>query len=261
MQLQVLSSGSEGNAALVRGGETTLLVDAGLGRVEMEARLESARIAVGSIDHVLVTHGHLDHARSTGLIAKRARATLHCAEALMTHPSARRAKSLSTLRIGARYDVPNRAGRDALSIQPVPLPHDCDPTVAFGFEQGGRRAVILTDMGRPDEAVARALLDPHVLVLEFNWDPELMRTSPYPPSLRQRITGDRGHLSNAQGASMLERLAGANLHTLVLAHLSQKTNHPARALEAAQAALARLGLGHVRTLVAAQDEVGPPIEV
>lgn len=261
MQLQVLSSGSEGNATLVRGGETTLLVDAGLGRVEMEARLESARVPVGSIDHVLVTHGHLDHARSTGLIAKRARATLHCAEAMMAHPSARRAKSFCTLRIGARYALANRAGRDELAIQPVPLPHDCDPTVAFGFEQNGRRAVILTDMGRPDENVARALFDPHVLVLEFNWDPELMQCGPYPHSLRQRITGDRGHLSNAQGAAMLERLAGANLHTLVLAHLSQKTNHPERALQAARSTLARLGLDHVRTLVAAQDAIGAPIEV
>ncbi len=261
MQLQILSSGSEGNATLVRGGETTLLVDAGLGRVEMEARLEAARVSPQGIDHVLVTHGHLDHARSTGLIAKRARATLHCAEAMMTHPAARRAKSLATLRIGARYELENRAGRDAISILPVPLPHDCDPTVAFGFEQGGRRCVILTDMGRPDEAVARALADPHVLVLEFNWDPELMQHGPYPASLRQRITGDRGHLSNGQGAAMLQLLAGANLHTLVLAHLSQKTNLPERALEAARGGLERAGLGHVRTLVARQDVALDPLEV
>ena len=104
MRLQVLSSGSEGNSMLVRGGETTLLVDAGLGRIEMEARLESARIDATGIDHVLVTHGHLDHARSVGMIAKRAHATLHCAETMMTHPSAKRAKSLATLRIGSAYE-------------------------------------------------------------------------------------------------------------------------------------------------------------
>jgi len=261
MRLQVLSSGSEGNSTLVRGGETTLIVDAGLGRIEMEARLESARIVATSIDHVLVTHGHLDHARSVGMLAKRAHGTLHCAEAMMTHPSAKRAKSLATLRIGSAYDVPNRAGQDAIRIQPVALPHDCDPTVAFGFEQGGRKAVILTDMGRPDEAVARVLADPHVLVLEFNWDPELMACGPYPELLRRRIMGGRGHLSNAQGAAMLHLLAGANLHTLVIAHLSKKTNAPERALEAARAELERAGLGHVRTLLASQEEIGPEIEV
>jgi phosphoribosyl 1,2-cyclic phosphodiesterase len=261
MRLQVLSSGSEGNSTLVRGGETTLLVDAGLARIAMEARLESARVATLGIDHVLVTHGHLDHARSSGMIAKRAHATLHCAETLMTHPSARRAKSLATLRIGSAYELSNRAGQDPIRILAVPLPHDCDPTVAFGLEQGGRRAVILTDMGRPDEAVARALADPHVLVLEFNWDPELMACGPYPEVLRRRITGERGHLSNAQGAQMLRLLAGANLHTLVLAHLSKKTNDPARALAAARAELERAGLGHVRTLIASQEEIGTEIEV
>ena len=261
MRLQVLSSGSEGNAALVRGGETTLMVDAGLGRVELEARLEKARIPAAQIDHVLVTHGHLDHARSAGMIAKRAHATLHCAEAMMSHPSAKRAKSLATLRIGTRYDVPNRAGHDAISILPVTLPHDCDPTVAFALEQGGRRAVILTDIGRPDEDVARALGSPHVLVLEFNWDPELLQTSPYPEMLRRRISGGRGHLSNQQAAQMLRMLAGSNLHTLVLAHLSKKTNLPERALECARAELERAGLGHVRTLLASQEEIGPEIEV
>jgi len=261
MHLQVLSSGSEGNSTLVRGGETTLLVDAGLGRIEMEARLDSARIAATAIDHVLVTHGHLDHARSVGMIAKRAHGTLHCAEAMMSHPSARRAKSLATLRIGSAYEVPNRAGQDAIRILPVPLPHDCDPTVAFALEQGGRKAVILTDMGRPDEAVARALGNPHVLVLEFNWDPELLAVSPYPESLRRRISGGRGHLSNEQGAQMLRWLAGANLHTLVLAHLSKKTNAPERALLCARTELERAGLGHVRTLIASQEEVGPEIEV
>jgi phosphoribosyl 1,2-cyclic phosphodiesterase len=261
MRLQVLSSGSEGNATLVRGGETTLMVDAGLGRVEMEARLEAARIPAAQIDHVLVTHGHLDHARSAGMIAKRAHATLHCAEAMMSHPSAKRAKSLATLRIGTRYDVPNRAGADPISILPVTLPHDCDPTVAFALEQGGRRAVILTDIGRPDEAVARALGEAHVLVLEFNWDPDLLATSVYPEMLRRRIAGGRGHLSNAQGAQMLRLLAGANLHTLVLAHLSKKTNLPERALECARAELERAGLSHVRTLIASQEEIGPEIEV
>lgn len=261
MRLTVLSSGSEGNATLLRGGETTLLVDAGLGRADMEARLDRARVPYSAIDQVLVTHGHLDHARSAGLVARRARCTLHCAEALMTHPSAARAKSLATLHIDRKYEIANRAGADAIALEAVPLPHDCDPTLAFAFEQGGRKAVILTDMGRADETVARRLAGAHVLVLEFNWDPELMQCSPYPEMLRRRITGGRGHLSNQAAARMLLALAGPNLHTLVLAHLSQKTNLPERALEAAQAALAEAGLGHVRVLVARQDEIGDEIEV
>lgn len=252
MRLQVLSSGSEGNSALVRAGELAVLVDAGLGKAEMEARLDEARLAPGAIEHVLVTHGHLDHARSAGAIARRERATLHCAASMMTHASARRSKRLSAIPVNTKFELTSANGGEALRVTPVEIPHDCDPTVAYRFEHEGRVAVILTDMGRPDEGVARALHGAHVLVLEFNHDPTMMETSPYPAVLRKRILGDRGHLSNAQGARMLERLASEHLHTLVLAHLSQKTNTEALALEEAHGALERLGLSRVRVLVARQ---------
>lgn len=254
MHIQVLSSGSEGNSTLIRAGEMCVLVDAGLGRADMEARLETARLAPGAIQHVLVTHGHLDHARSVGIIARRERATLHCPETMMTHAAARRSKRLSAIRVNGEWMLTPSHGSGELRVFAAALPHDCDPTVAYRLEHEGRVAVILTDMGRPDAGVARLLAGAHVLVLEFNHDLELMERSAYPAVLRKRILGDRGHLSNDQGAAMLELLASGSLHTLVLAHLSQKTNTRERALEAAQAALARLGLSRVRVLVAPQSE-------
>jgi len=260
VHIQVLSSGSEGNSALVRAGETNVLVDAGLTLTEMEARIDSARIPIDSIHHVLVTHGHLDHARSAGGVARKARATLHCSENIMKHPAARRARTLATIPIGRTFEVGGTNG-DAVHLTPVPLPHDCDPTVAFRIEHKGRRAAILTDIGRPCEEVARALEGVHVLVLEFNYDPEMMRRGPYPPELQKRITGDRGHLSNEQAAAMLGMLAGGELHTVVLAHLSQKNNTPELALEAARGALARRGRSDVRVLVASQHAVGENLEV
>jgi len=261
MHLQVLSSGSEGNSTLVRAGETVLLIDAGLMKVEMEARLESARLATAAIDHVVVTHGHLDHARSAGAIARRDHAMLHCAENIMLHAAARRSKRLSAITIDRPFEVESKAGRDRVRLTPVGLPHDCDPTVAYKIEHDGRVAVILTDIGKPDRDVARALSGAHVLVLEFNYDPSMMMSGPYPAVLQRRITGNRGHLSNAQAAEMLELLAGPELHTLVLAHLSQKTNRPELALDAAHAALARIGMSHVRVLVASQHEIGESLAV
>lgn len=262
MQVHVLSSGSEGNSTLVRCGELSVLVDAGLARVAMEERLETARLAPGAIEHVLVTHGHLDHARSAGIIARRERGTLHCAETMMTQASARRAKRLATIRVNQSFELRSERGEDVLLATPVAIPHDCDPTVAYRLEHAGKMAVILTDMGRVDDDVARRLHGAHVLVLEFNHEPRLMESSPYPAVLRKRILGDRGHLSNAQSAQMLERLASENLHTLVLAHLSKKTNTEALALESAHAALARLGLSDkVRVIVAQQDRALEPIAV
>jgi phosphoribosyl 1,2-cyclic phosphodiesterase len=262
MHLQVLSSGSEGNSTLVRAGETNLIVDSGLNLTDMEARLEAVRLPANSIGHVLVTHGHLDHARSAGALARKARATLHCPENIMNHPSTRRAKRLATVTVGQRFALVGRSSGAAVEILSVPLPHDCDPTVAYRIEHGGRAAAILTDIGRPSDEVARALEGVHVLVLEFNYDPEMMRTGPYPPELQKRITGSRGHLSNEQAAQMLEALAGKELHTLVLAHLSKKNNRPELALAAANGALARLGLaGKVRVLVGSQEQPLESLEV
>ncbi|MFN0006299.1 MAG: MBL fold metallo-hydrolase [Planctomycetota bacterium] len=260
MHIQVLSSGSEGNSALIRAGETNLLVDAGLPLAEMEARIEAARIPLDSIGHVLVTHGHLDHARSAGGIARKARGMLHCAESIMKHPSARRARHLSTIAIGRPFEIGGTNG-DAVQVRSVVLPHDCDPTVAFRIEHRGRAAAILTDIGRPSEEVARALEGCHVVVLEFNYDPEMMRNGPYPDALKKRITGERGHLSNEQSATMLAMLAGRELHTVVLAHLSSKNNTAELALSSATAALARLGRADVRVLVASQHEVGENLAV
>ncbi len=261
MHLQVLASGSEGNSTLIRAGETNLLVDAGLSKADMEQRLDGARLPTAGLDHVVVTHGHLDHARSAGAIARRDRATLHCAESMMSHASARRSKRLSAITIDRPFEVESRRGGDAVQLTPVGLPHDCDPTVAYKVEHGGRVAVILTDMGQPNDAVAERLAGAHVLVLEFNYDPELMRVGPYPAMLQRRITGNRGHLSNEQAGMMLERLAGPELHTLVLAHLSLKTNRPELALEIARSTLDRLGLGHVQVHVASQHESGPSLAV
>jgi phosphoribosyl 1,2-cyclic phosphodiesterase len=255
VRIQVLSSGSEGNSTLVRAGELAALVDAGLGREAMQARLETARLAPKAVRHVLVTHAHLDHARSAGLVAKQHQATLHASDAMLHLSWARRAKRCAALPVGGTAALEGERGDERLSVRCVPIPHDCDPTLAFRLEHEGRVAAILTDRGRPARDVAKQLAGAHVLVLEFNHDPELMRRGPYPPQLQRRITGDGGHLSNAQGGQMLEWLASEHLHTLVLAHLSTKTNRPELALEAAHAALERLGLlGRVRVVVARQDE-------
>jgi phosphoribosyl 1,2-cyclic phosphodiesterase len=261
MHLQVLSSGSGGNSALVRAGEARVLVDAGLPGEEMERRLEAARLGFGGLDHVFVTHGHLDHARSAGLVARRHRATLHCAEAVMRNASIRRHKRLATLRIGSPSNAPCARGAGELTLTPVALPHDAQPTVAFKIECAGRVAVILTDMGVPRDDVAHQLGGAHVLVLEFNHDLGMLENGAYPPALKRRIAGNAGHLSNDQAAWMLRAMASANLHTVVLAHLSEHNNRPLIALEAAQRTLDELGLAHVKVLIASQTEVGPNLEV
>jgi phosphoribosyl 1,2-cyclic phosphodiesterase len=257
MHLQILSSGSAGNAALIRAGETHLLIDAGLELDLLYARLDAARVAPRRIDRIALTHGHLDHARAAGDFSQAHRVPVHCAEALMSNASVRRAHRLVAFTVGRRIAFE----ADDLALTPVWIPHDAEPTVAFRIEHGPRVAAIVTDMGRPDLGALGGLSGAHLLVLEFNHDAAMLAAGPYPPNLKRRVGGPRGHLSNAEACAMLRMLAGPELHTLVLAHLSRTNNTPELARAAAERTLAALGRTDVAVLVAAQDEVGPNLKV
>ena len=265
MHIQTLSSGSKGNATLVRAGETHLLVDVGLTLRELDRRLEAARVPPRGIHHMAVTHGHLDHAKSAGALSKRFKIPVSCAERIMSNASMRRAVELRAFTVGRPFAVDGPRGDEGLRVTPVKIPHDADPTVAFRLDhetaEGVRSAVVLTDMGHPRAELMKSLGGAHVLVLEFNYDAEMLATGPYPPKLKQRVAGNGGHLSNDQAAEVLEHLAGPELHTLVLAHLSETNNTPERAREVAESALQRMGRGDVRVIVAPQYEVGPNLEV
>ena len=264
MHVQTLASGSQGNATLVRAGELHLLVDAGLPITELEDRLEAARVSPRRIDAIAITHGHLDHSRSAGSLARKSGARVVCAESLMRQRSVKRARRLARLPIDGELDLSVTGGAEldeVLTLAAVRIPHDADPTVALRVTHRERRLVVVTDMGRVSRPVAERLRDPHVLVLEFNHDLALLQRGPYAEKLKQRVAGPQGHLSNDEAAEMLALLAGPALHTLVLAHLSATNNTPELALEAARRTLAALGREDVRVLVAAQDTVGPNLSV
>lgn len=262
MRVQILASGSQGNAALLWAGETVALVDAGLPVRVLSDRLTAANIGFRAIDHVLVSHGHLDHARSAGILAKRHQATLHCAAKIQPHRALSRAPLKRELPINGTMHLAAKNPADGdVAVRTVRIPHDCDPTVAFLIEHGGKRFAYLSDMGEPREDVAQALHDPHLLLLEANHDVEMLANGPYPSALKARVRGAGGHLSNDQMAVMLTRLAGPSLHTVVLAHLSGKNNTDALAEAAALQALERMGRSDVRVLVAKQDVSLDAIEV
>lgn len=261
MHLQVLGSGSSGNAVLVRAGELNVLLDAGLPIDELEKRLGDARLPAHRLDAIAVTHGHLDHARSAGLLSRKCGARVYCSEGVMSNASLRQARSFHALTVGGSLAIRARRGADELTLRAIALPHDAEPTLAFRLEHGGRAAAICTDMGHPERAVAQALAGVHLLLLEFNHDAELLAHGPYTSALKKRVAGPRGHLSNAEAAEVLRWAVAPELTTLVLAHLSAVNNRPELALASARAVLAEAGRPDVRLLVAEQERVGPLLAV
>lgn len=226
-----LGSGSGGNAWVVEASEglfaTRVLIDNGFGRRQLDRRLQRAGLEVQDLDAVLLTHEHADHVAGVGSLLNR------CAAPLMTSHGTVRAAQLA---LDSERLRPLHAGEavavGALRIEPFAVPHDATQPLHFTFSDGAERLAIVTDLGCATAEVAAALADLHTLVLECNHDEVLLAQSSYPPFLKARIAGDRGHLSNAQAAQLLSMIPGKAPSYVVAAHLSRQNNRSALAQRA-----------------------------
>jgi phosphoribosyl 1,2-cyclic phosphodiesterase len=249
IQFAVLASGSRGNACLVQAGPAGLLIDLGLGTRELASRLEGVGSALARIGTAVLTHTHGDHVQTSTLrlLATR-KIPLYCHEghrgALSERPGFRELDASGLVR---HYDERPFLAPTGLRIEPVELSHDAGPT--FGFRVEGRdgrrsRAVsvgYMADTGCWSEAMADAMADVDALGVEFNHDVALQLNSGRSPHLIRRNLGDRGHLSNAQAASLVSAVLGrsalGSVRDLVLLHLSDQCNCPKLALRVAREAV------------------------
>jgi phosphoribosyl 1,2-cyclic phosphodiesterase len=148
-----------------------------------------------------------------------------------------------------------------IEVTPFSVPHDAAEPVAFTMNCGGAKITQLTDIGYMPDHVAKQLRESDVLILESNHDLEMLRVGPYPWTLKQRLMGRYGHLSNAAvGRYIREQFDGQAQH-MVLAHLSSKNNHPAIAKHEAARALRDRGLADTQLMVTSQDEPTEPIRL
>lgn len=245
-----LGSGSGGNALVVEARDgsavTRVVVDNGFNLRQLGRRLERAGLSLHAIDAVLVTHEHSDHVGGVLRFACKAGIPVYCSEGTARAAGIRDIDGTwRELVSGVRQEI------GALVVDPYEVPHDAAEPLQFVFGDGGRWLGLLTDAGAPTPTVVAALRRADALVLECNHDEQMLRTGPYAPFLKTRISGARGHLSNAQAAALLRELDVARLHWVVAAHLSAQNNTKALACAALASVLA-CGLDDVG--VADQDD-------
>lgn len=239
-----LGSGSQGNGTLVQSAEQLLLIDCGFTIKEVERRLQRLGASPSDITAILVTHEHGDHLKGVAPLARKYRLPIY-----MT-PGTFRSKSLGTLpQLHLLEGYQNFELGDVL-IEPIAVPHDAREPAQFVFNCNAIRLGVLTDLGTISPHVEECYRDCDALVLEANHDPLLLAQGPYPQSLKQRVGGPWGHLSNQQAAGFLERVNLQRLRQLVVAHISQKNN----SLDVARAALEPITAQIEEVVYACQEE-------
>ena len=228
MQVISLNSGSNGNCTYVQAGDLQLLIDAGISGRKAETRLAGRGHSIRDVDALLVTHDHRDHAGCMGIFNRKFGLPVHVTDKTLF-------TARSHYRVGPIDDVrPYQAGEtlqlEGLTVETIPTPHDCADGVVFVLDDGHHRLGILTDLGHLFDGLAEIVASLDAVLLESNYDPRMLEDGFYPESLKQRIRGPQGHLSNDDAASLLRDAASPRLKWVCLAHLSEHNNSPRQAL-------------------------------
>lgn len=219
MKIASLGSGSKGNATIVSSGSTNLLIDCGFSLRQFEKRLIFLSMAPEDIDAILITHEHSDHCGGVVRIAKKydipVWTTFGTGRAVFKNN-----ENFSKLSGGQLITI------GSLEILPVTVPHDAGEPVQFVFcdTVSGEKFGILTDTGHITRHIVDAYNNLDGLLLEFNYDQQMLENGPYPYSLKQRVSGELGHLSNDQSVGLLEKINTDQLRCLIAAHISEKNN-------------------------------------
>ena len=230
MRFASLGSGSKGNALLIEVKDTLILLDCGFGLAEVSARMSRAGVEVDDLDAIIVTHEHGDHGGGVGKLSARHEIPVYLTRGTYSGLGAE-GRAITAPRFMDAY-TPVAIG-DA-EIRPYTVPHDAREPVQFVISDGAARLGVLTDTGMSTPHIVQALSGVDALVLECNHDLEMLMSGPYPASLKRRVAGRLGHLSNEASAEIVKAMDCTRLQHVLAAHLSEKNNTP----ELARAALA-----------------------
>lgn len=229
LELWMLASGSSGNAVYIATENVRLLIDAGLSGKRLAAGLGEIGIDPGSLSALLLSHEHNDHICGAGIMARRYKMPLYA-----TGPTWQAA----ACRMGPVPQASCRLLPDCgtltfadLTVETFPVSHDAAGPVGFIFRTAKEAMALVTDLGVVTPAILERLQGVNCLVLEANHDEKMLLNGPYPSSIKRRILGKRGHLSNALAAEVLASVICPATTHVVLAHLSEHNNLPRLALE------------------------------
>ena len=231
MKLCAIASGSSGNCVYVEHAGTQLLVDAGISGKRIEEGLATLGTTPAALSGILITHEHSDHIQGIGVLARRYHIPLYgTAETLCSMMKGK--TNLGRIPEELLHEVTTGAMEfGTLTVQAHSISHDAANPVCYTFTGEDKKAAVVTDLGVYDERILSAIQGAGILYVESNHDVNMLMVGAYPYYLKQRILGERGHLSNDAAAKLVCQVLHPGLRHVILAHLSKENNLPELAYE------------------------------
>jgi phosphoribosyl 1,2-cyclic phosphodiesterase len=256
VRLTILGSGSSGNCAYLETDETRILIDAGFSLRQIRQRLATIGRAPENLTGILITHEHSDHIQGLVQLSAKLHIPVYC-----NRPTQEGFED----QLGVKLDCRRFRTRDSfevgdVTVETFDIPHDAQDPVGYLLRTPAGNFGFLTDLGHTTRNVLDRVRAANVLVLEANHDVKMLQDCPHRPwSLKQRILGRHGHLSNEAAADAAEQIMCAELRHLYLGHLSRECNRPDLALRVVAERLDKLSAHHVRLELTAQHAPCPTL--
>ena len=226
-----LFSGSSGNSVFLSTDSTKVLIDAGLSGKRIEDALDSIGESADELDALFITHEHSDHVSGAGVLSRRYGIPIYASMGTWDGIGCNRSfgrleKKNMNIVYADEYLILND-----IRIRPFAVPHDAAEPLGFSFFAEGYKITVATDIGHVTDGVRESVLESDVLLIESNHDIELLRNGSYPPHLKTRILGKRGHLSNVSAGQLISEIFSEKMKYIYLGHLSDENNRPDVAFE------------------------------
>ncbi len=231
MRFEAIASGSSGNCIYTGSSTTHILVDCGISRKRIVEALKDLELDERDLAGILITHEHSDHISGLQVLTKYTDCPFYATRGTIRRIlEYDRSGSLDPERfIPVGCDEPFMIGD--LKITPMHISHDAADPVGYRIWYGRKKVSICTDLGCYDEYTSDCLKNSNILMLEANHDIRMLQAGPYPYRLKQRILGDKGHLSNAASGQLLSDILHPDIRQIYLGHLSKENNLPELAYE------------------------------
>jgi phosphoribosyl 1,2-cyclic phosphodiesterase len=247
--LTILGSGSAGNCAYLETAESRILIDAGFSLRRLRQRLAMIGRGPENLTGILITHEHSDHMQGLAQLSEKLHVPVYCNRATLDAIEYQLQLQLNSrlFATGAAFELGDT------EVETFTVPHDAQDPVGFLLKTAAGNIGFLTDLGHATKLVLERVRRANVLVLEANHDIKMLQDCPHRPwSLKQRILGRHGHLSNDAAAAAAEQIMSADLRHLYLGHISRECNRPELALGVVAERLEEIGARHVRLELTSQ---------